>query len=457
MRALIALALLLVLPSAALAQSCGALRSQLAAAEAGQPNAKVIKAIERKARSYRCNQPNALDAACKQINLQMRQAKAGGVNRARVRRLRSQIETHCTDNNSWAFNRSGPRRSTKGDRDGNFFSRLFGGRHDDEAVETVDHSDTSRGRVERVSLDPQSTARDGGSSHGSDGYATLATRSRGRAKGSSRVGNVRTMCVRLCDGFYFPINNSSHSDNYYDELAMCVGRCPGADVSLYVHSNGQAVEQMRSTMTGEAYVNLPTAFAYRKELSQSCSCANGTQLVRGGETAPKMTLISASTDEGDTSDEKDQTRWAPYRAVYDATGTLLLPSRTLHGAVPLSDATDAERVVSALPAAPGQPETDPSARDFDPEMNTARPVGPQFFSRSVAEFAAERSGKAPKRVRVLAPPSIITVTPVGAERPRTGNAAILVSPPATSGGEAASVDDIELGTSAMMAPDGAGG
>ncbi|GAB5375391.1 MAG: hypothetical protein AcusKO_18530 [Acuticoccus sp.] len=457
MRAFLALVLLVLFTAGAAAQSCKSLRGQLAAAEAGKPNTRVIKAIERKARSHRCNQKRGRHQLCTQIEAQMRQAKAGGVNRARVRRIRSQISTHCTDNKSWNFARRGPRRSTKGDRDGNFFSRLFGGRGGRDEVETV--GSKPRSGVERVSLDPQ---RARGTAGGGSSYNTLATRSRGRAKGSSRVGNVQTMCVRLCDGFYFPINNRSHSDNYFDELAMCVGRCPGADVSLYVHGNGQAVEQMRSTMTGESYVNLPTAFAYRKSLSASCSCANGTRIVRGGEAPPKMTLISAASDDNATSEEKDQARWTPYRAVYDGTGELIQPSRTLHGAVPVanSDAAKPNEVARLRPAsAAATTPDDTTARDFDPGANTARPVGPQFFSRSVAAFAAEKAGDGPAHERVLTPRSIITVTPVR-EAPQGESAAILVNPPPTTGAEAeaeaASVDDIAPGTSAMAPPAAAG-
>jgi len=449
MRALVATVFLLLFTAGAVAQSCGSLRSQLAAAKAGRPNQAVVASIERKSRSYCCQKRGrGRHYACAGIDRQLRQAKAGGVNQKRVRRLRNQINTHCGKQKSWseAFRR-GPRREAKGNRrsGGGFLSKLFGGGRGNE-VETarVDPgaARSSRG-VERVNLDTRRHASSGKSRR--DSYGTLATRSRSHAKGSTRVGNSRTMCVRLCDGFYFPINNRSHSDNYYDELAACVGRCPGADVSLYVHSNGQAVEQMRSTMTGEAYVHLPTAFAYRKKLSPSCSCANGTQIVRGGDTAPRTSLASASINDGAKSDSKDESRWTPYRAVYDETGKTLSPSLTSHGAIPATTGTEPPVELATLPRPTPTGDDDTATRTFDPRDNSARQVGPQFFTQAVAEFANRKERVKPDTSGARQP-TIITVTPLPGRGER---AASEVPLPATRGSDA-TVDDIAPGTSAMI-------
>lgn len=458
MRALFALVFLAMFTVGAAAQSCSSLKSQLAAAEAGKPNAAVVNAIERKSRSYGCDRPARLgrSSACDAIDAQLRQAKAGGINRPRVRRLRSQIATHCGEQKTWTEALRGPRRSTKGNRDnrdGNFITRLFGRSHEDDSEDFVESASTTPQRgVERVNLDTRRESSGSGSS-----YSALATRSRGREKGSSRYGNSRTMCVRLCDGFYFPINNNSHSDNYYDELAMCVGRCPGADVSLYVHSNGEAVERMRSTMTGEAYVTLPTAFAYRKSLSRSCSCANGTQLVRGGDAAPKMSLASATINDGIASDAKDESRWSPFRAVYDSTGEQLLPSQTSYGAF----SSDADRrPVAALPGGPPENGDGNVGTPFDPAANTARPVGPQFFSEAVSDFAERKSHPAERRDRVLTTPVVITVTPLPLPRRETSEIAPAPAPAVTPAETSASpAEEISPGTSAMVVPEevGAGG
>lgn len=433
MRLFSAFVFLILFTAGAAAQSCGDLKAQLAAAQAGRPNQAVIASLTQRANSYNCN--NGVqwgqNAACSGINAQLRQARSGGVNRSRIRRLEKQISRHCGGGGATREARNGTRQETKGNR--NIFSMLFGRRDEREFV-PEDPATRPTKNVERVDLNPQRYASTG-NSNSSGG--SLATRSAGRVKGSSRVGSSRTMCVRLCDGFYFPINNSSHSDNYYDELAMCVGRCPGADVSLYVHGSGEPVERMRSAMTGESYVNLPTAFNYRKQLSPGCGCTNGTQIVRGGEKSPPLSLASfAGTADGSAqTGAKDDARWSPYRAIYDETGKPLPPSLTAHGSEAATAAIAARaEVVDAPSLDPIDGSINPAslaAVEFDPSDTEVREVGPQFFSRAVAEFAATKDR--PRGPRVQGPPiTVITVTPLRDQRAAT--------PPAPEPDESVSIE-----------------
>ena len=107
------------------------------------------------------------------------------------------------------------------------------------------------------------------------------------------------MCVRLCDGFYFPINRRSNWRNFKDELAICVGRCPGADVSLYAHKRDARVESMRSAMTGERYTDLPTAFRYRRERVSDCTCKPQTVARTRSASAALSALETAGGDASD--------------------------------------------------------------------------------------------------------------------------------------------------------------
>jgi len=83
----------------------------------------------------------------------------------------------------------------------------------------------------------------------------------------------RTMCVRACDGYYFPISFSSSPAEFGRDAEQCARQCPGADVSLYIHSvPEERSEDMVSADDGSPYVSLPNAFAYRNGLTSSCSC-----------------------------------------------------------------------------------------------------------------------------------------------------------------------------------------
>ena len=85
-------------------------------------------------------------------------------------------------------------------------------------------------------------------------------------------GTFRTICVRTCDGFYFPISFATTPDRFRDDEQTCQRMCPAAEVSLYTYHNpGEEVTQAVS-LNGRLYTELPTAFSYRKALNPACSC-----------------------------------------------------------------------------------------------------------------------------------------------------------------------------------------
>lgn len=87
-----------------------------------------------------------------------------------------------------------------------------------------------------------------------------------------QFGTYRTLCVRTCDGYYFPISFSTVPARFSTDEQTCQSMCPGSDVALYIYRNpGQEVDQMVS-LAGEPYSALPTAFRYRKEYDAACTC-----------------------------------------------------------------------------------------------------------------------------------------------------------------------------------------
>lgn len=87
----------------------------------------------------------------------------------------------------------------------------------------------------------------------------------------------RTLCVRTCDGYYFPISFATSSSRFAADEMICQSQCPGAETKLYVHRNpGQESEDMKD-LNGAPYKRLPNAFAYRKSFNPSCSCRSATR------------------------------------------------------------------------------------------------------------------------------------------------------------------------------------
>ena len=94
----------------------------------------------------------------------------------------------------------------------------------------------------------------------------------------------RPVCVRLCDGAYFPVSSGAHEAN--DE-AICRGLCPDADTAVYLQPKRSDDIADAVSKTGRPYSELPTALHYRTALDKSCVCHR--------DLAPHYSLADDST------------------------------------------------------------------------------------------------------------------------------------------------------------------
>jgi hypothetical protein len=85
-------------------------------------------------------------------------------------------------------------------------------------------------------------------------------------------GTYRTVCVRTCDGFYFPISFATVPARFPDDEKTCKNLCPASEASLYSYRNpGEDMNQAVS-INGQSYASSPNAFRYRQEFNPSCAC-----------------------------------------------------------------------------------------------------------------------------------------------------------------------------------------
>ncbi|HKO70943.1 MAG TPA: DUF2865 domain-containing protein [Bradyrhizobium sp.] len=85
-------------------------------------------------------------------------------------------------------------------------------------------------------------------------------------------GTFRTVCVRSCDGAYFPISFATVPARFPDDEKTCRALCPAAEATLYAYRNpGEDMNQAVS-INGQPYTALPNAFRYRQEFNPSCAC-----------------------------------------------------------------------------------------------------------------------------------------------------------------------------------------
>jgi hypothetical protein len=85
-------------------------------------------------------------------------------------------------------------------------------------------------------------------------------------------GTYRTVCVRTCDGFYFPISFATVPARFPDDEKSCKALCPAAEATLFSYRNPGEDMNSAVSINGQSYSSSPNAFRYRQEFNPSCAC-----------------------------------------------------------------------------------------------------------------------------------------------------------------------------------------
>jgi hypothetical protein len=126
----------------------------------------------------------------------------------------------------------------------------------------------------------------GSSSFWDDGESSGYSGGGGSSFGSLPYATYRTVCVRLCDGYYFPVSFSTLPNHFQRDEEVCHSKC-AAPAELYYHQNpGAGMEQAVAARDNSQYTQLKTAFRYRKEYVQGCSCKMAEYTPPPGTPAP---------------------------------------------------------------------------------------------------------------------------------------------------------------------------
>jgi len=97
----------------------------------------------------------------------------------------------------------------------------------------------------------------------------------------------RTLCVRLCDGFYFPVSFSTLPSHFPQDADVCSSKCAAPTELFYYPNPGGTVEQAVALKDQEAYTKLKYAFRYRKEYVNGCSCKTAEYVPADGVVGKK--------------------------------------------------------------------------------------------------------------------------------------------------------------------------
>ncbi|RNJ50659.1 DUF2865 domain-containing protein [Methylocystis hirsuta] len=249
----VAVGLFAVSPAAGESSYCTELRAQITRASsgggAGRFQAAAAKQrgeyarVAARGRALGCDRGQFLffgdppPPQCGQINAQLHQlsgavaayerasADDGGQRQA----LAARYEAECRNPQATQARVARPR---------NFFEELFG----------VMPDDSSGMREAPVGPDPDQEPSDG-----------------------TPRGGPMAICVRACDGGFFPISYSARSSNLDDLATMCRALCPNAEVKLYTASQSKALSSALS-IDGEAYSDHPNAHKFEKTYDPACGC-----------------------------------------------------------------------------------------------------------------------------------------------------------------------------------------
>jgi hypothetical protein len=186
---------------------------------------------------------------------------------------------------------------------------------------------------------------------------------------NSMSGTYRTVCVRTCDGGYFPVSFATSPARFADDERQCKALCPATEAELYAYQNpGQDITQAVST-TGAPYTALPNAFKFRTEFNPSCACKAPGQTWK--DALQSIDDKAEAAQQGDIivteeSAKKMQLRAQQQQAAKSAAGK--------KGASPQAPAP-----AEAAPTAPA--DTTASAPSGDKPIRT---VGPKFLQDNSA-------------------------------------------------------------------------
>jgi Protein of unknown function (DUF2865) len=175
-------------------------------------------------------------------------------------------------------------------------------------------------------------------------------------------GTFRTVCVRTCDGAYFPVSFSTYQARFQDDEKTCKALCPATEATLFAYRNpGEDINQAVS-ISGQPYTALPNAFKFRTEFNPSCACKAAGQT--WSDALKSVDDKAAVEQQGDIIVTEESAKKMQQRAQPQPQKTAPAAKKGATAAAPASAA--------GAPAA----DSTPAAGD---EKKSIRTVGPTFI------------------------------------------------------------------------------
>ncbi|MER8476517.1 DUF2865 domain-containing protein [Mesorhizobium sp. M1163] len=117
-------------------------------------------------------------------------------------------------------------------------------------------------------------------------------------------GEFRTMCVRTCDGYFFPMSNAASLGDFERDQKNCESSCPGTEMQVfYTRGMNSDSASMTSSVTGRPYIELPTAYLYKQSdmprpPACGCNAAQNFEIIAGNPPSPERSEATLANAEG---------------------------------------------------------------------------------------------------------------------------------------------------------------
>jgi hypothetical protein len=138
-------------------------------------------------------------------------------------------------------------------------------------------------------------------------------------------GSYKTLCVRKCDGFYYPMGTGVTQASFAGQAELCRAACPGADAELFIQQpNGDIAGAV--SLDGTTYSSLPNAFRYRQTYDATCACRNQGQSWSQALAEAEKMLAGRATDVTVTDEKAQELSRAPQGQPVPAPGKTSAPT-----------------------------------------------------------------------------------------------------------------------------------
>jgi hypothetical protein len=195
-------------------------------------------------------------------------------------------------------------------------------------------------------------------------------------------GEFHTMCVRTCDGYFFPMSNAASVGDFERDQKNCESSCRGTEMQVF-YSRGMDDDSgsMTSSLTGQPYASLPTAYLYKQaNYARPPTCGCNAQ-------ARDFTIIGGNPPNPEQS--QPESGMAPFIPIPAAKPDPGADPETLANAEGGLDLDAIKRLTTKAPVSP--------VSALPPDQRKVRVVGPAFLPDPSA--AIDLKAPAPKSAR----------------------------------------------------------